>query len=213
MGEVTSEAEVDFATIVRNVVGLEYEVQTTIVQQSKEIARGVDTGGAGDQGIMLGYATSETANFMPQEYELARGLCQKIYASFPFDGKVQVTMEQNRPTVVVASFQNASKEALTQLVSSSIEAEKYLINPAGDWGTGGFDADTGLTGRKLVVDSYGPRVAPGGGAFSGKDYTKVDRSGAYMARRIAVDLLLQKGAKEVLVKLAYAIGVKDPVMA
>ena len=112
---------------------------------------------------------------------------------------------------------------LLALVKSVIKAKEYLINPAGEWSQGGFDADSGLTGRKLVIDNYGPEVAIGGGSFSGKDYTKVDRSGAYMARRIAVDLLRKyqvKGGKgkgpevrEVHTKLAYAIGKKDPVMA
>jgi len=98
------------------------------------------------------------------------------------------------------------------LVKSIIESEEYIINPAGDWRIGGFAADSGLTGRKIIVDSYGPRIPVGGGSFSGKDPTKVDRSGAYMARKIAVDYLKEYNAKEVLVKLAYAIGQKDPLM-
>jgi S-adenosylmethionine synthetase len=117
----------------------------------------------------------------------------------------------------VASFQNVSKEDLEKKVRDFI-AERGLkgklelhINPAGDWNQGGFDADTGLTGRKLIVDNYGPRVAIGGGCYSGKDATKVDRSAAYMARRIAVDYLKKRGAHEVLVRLAYAIGYAEPL--
>ena len=102
---------------------------------------------------------------------------------------------------------------LLKLVQSIIVADEYFINPAGEWTQGGFDADTGLSGRKLIVDNYGPEITIGGGSFSGKDYTKVDRSGAYMARKIAVDLLKKNNAREVFTKLAYAIGKKDPVMA
>ena len=212
-GEVTSTASVDISQIVKGIVGEEYKVITNIVTQSPEIARGVDTGGAGDQGIMKGYATSETATFMPREYELARNLCKEIFAVYPYDGKTQVTIENDEVLTVVASFQNAPTEDLLALVKTHITAKEYLINPAGPWTQGGFDADTGLSGRKLVVDNYGPEVAIGGGSFSGKDYTKVDRSGAYMARKIAVELLQKHNAKEVITKLAYAIGKSDPVMA
>ena len=221
-GEVTSKVKPDVEALVRRIVGKDYKVLINIALQSPEIAQGVDTGGAGDQGIMKGYATSETPVFLPLEYVLARNLCQKIFAVYPYDGKTQVTVKDGKVTTVVASFQNTKSKELLALVKKVIKAEEYLINPAGEWSQGGFDADSGLTGRKLVVDNYGPEVAIGGGAFSGKDYTKVDRSGAYMARRIAVDLLKkeikgQKGKKlgptEVFVKLAYAIGKKEPVMA
>ncbi len=230
-GEVTSSANIDCTQIVQSIVGPDYKVITNIAKQSPEIARGVDLGGAGDQGIMVGYATSSTPNLVPLEYELARSLCQQIYKVYPYDGKVQVTVDVGAGTpqvkCVVASFQNSKSSDLEALVLSLITADKYLINPAGEWQQGGFDADSGLSGRKLVVDAYGPHVAIGGGSFSGKDATKVDRSGAYYARKVAVDLLAKslrtqpaqtqqtrtQPAREVLVKIAYAIGVAEPVMA
>lgn len=211
-GEVTSIATPDLERVVKDIVGDDFTVQINIVKQSPEIARGVDTGGAGDQGIMKGYATAQTSTLMPREYELARHLCQEIFKVYPYDGKTQVTLDGERVTSVVASFQNAPTADLRKLVASIITADNYYINPAGDWAQGGFDADTGLSGRKLIVDNYGPEITIGGGSFSGKDYTKVDRSGAYMARKIAVDLV-RKGAREVFVKIAYAIGKPEPVMA
>ena len=216
-GEVTSLSTVDIESEVKNIVGKhddqEYKVIVNLVRQSPEIAQGVDTGGAGDQGIMVGYACDETPSLMPLEYELARNLCKEIYAVYPYDGKTQVTVEDGKVLCVVVSFQNTKTSELLKLVQEKINSEKYIINPAGEWSLGGFDADTGLSGRKIVIDNYGPRVGAGGGSFSGKDYTKVDRSGAYMARRIAVDLLQKNSAKEVLVHLAYAIGLPEPVMA
>lgn len=212
-GEVTSKTQIDIEKIVKNIVGENYKVIQNIVLQSHEIANGVDTGGAGDQGIMKGYATNETANFMPKEYELARDLCQKIYDVYPYDGKTQVTIDGDKVLTVVASFQNSKSNDLLELVKKIIVADEYIINRAGEWSLGGFDADTGLSGRKLIVDNYGPEVTIGGGSFSGKDYTKVDRSGAYMARRIAVEILKKENAKEVIIKLAYAIGKSEPVMA
>lgn len=212
-GEVTSNAAVDIPQIIEKFLGRDYDILVRVSQQSPQIARGVDIGGAGDQGIMIGYATRETANFMPTEYELARNLCKKIYEKFPYDGKTQVSVEDGRPVAVVASFQKSKNDDLLPLVKAIIPADEYFINPAGEWDLGGFDADSGLSGRKIVIDNYGPEVGVGGGSFSGKDYTKVDRSGAYMARRIAVDLLQSKGAQTVRTKLAYAIGRRDPVMA
>jgi len=212
-GEITSNAKVDIDKAIKAILGNDYETHIYVTQQSPFIAQGVDTGGAGDQGIMIGYATSETENFMPREYELARELCRQIFAKYPYDGKTQVTVENGTITTVVASFQKTKNSELLPLVKSLIEAEEYLINPAGEWEMGGFDADSGLSGRKIVIDNYGPEIGIGGGSFSGKDYTKVDRSGAYMARRIAVDLLQKYGAKTVRTKLAYAIGKKEPVMA
>ncbi len=212
-GEVTSTLTPDLEKIVKSIVGADYKVIINIVQQSPEIAQGVDTGGAGDQGIMKGYATNETPELLPLEYTLARNLCQKVFEVYPYDGKTQVTIEDGVVTTVVASFQNAKNEQLLPLVKSIIEAKEYLINPAGEWNQGGFDADTGLSGRKLIIDNYGPEIPIGGGSFSGKDYTKVDRSGAYMARKIAVEILKARNAKEVFVKLAYAIGKAEPVMA
>ena len=213
-GEVTSGAAVDIPKIVRGIVGDGYEVHVYLTKQSPAIAQGVDAGGAGDQGIMIGYATRETENFMPLEYELARKLCRDIYEKYPSDGKTQVTVEGDKTRAVVASFQNTKTAELEKLVRELIVADEYLINPAGEWALGGFDADSGLSGRKIVVDNYGPEVGVGGGSFSGKDYTKVDRSGAYMARRIAVDYLHKDPTVNIVrVKLAYAIGKKDPVMA
>ena len=212
-GEVTSKGNPDIEAIVKNIVGNDFKIISNIVLQSSQIAQGVDTGGAGDQGIMKGYATSETRDYLPLEYSLARNLCQKIFEVYPYDGKTQVTVEDGKVKTVVASFQNTKSEELLELVKSIIDSNEYLINPAGEWNQGGFDADTGLSGRKLIVDNYGPEITIGGGSFSGKDYTKVDRSGAYMARKIAVDLLKKNNAKEVYTKLAYAIGKSEPVMA
>jgi S-adenosylmethionine synthetase len=213
-GEVTSAASVDIPRVVRGVAGTDVAVHAYLVAQSPGIAQGVDTGGAGDQGIMIGYATRETPEFLPREYVLARELCRKIYAVYPYDGKTQVTVDGDRVTCVVASFQNVPTAALGTLARESIVADEYLINPAGEWSLGGFDADSGISGRKIVIDNYGPEIGVGGGSFSGKDLTKVDRSGAYMARRIAVDYLARfSSAQAVRVKLAYAIGKPEPVMA
>jgi len=215
LGEVKSSVnikEIPVMKIIKSFIGDKFDIQIHLEEQSPEISRGVDIGGAGDQGIMIGYACNETKNYMPLEYELARNLCRKIYKEYPYDGKTQVTLGDNKVLRVVASFQNTKAKELENLVKSIIKSEEYIINPAGDWKIGGFEADSGLTGRKLIVDSYGPRVPVGGGSFSGKDPTKVDRSGAYMARRIAVDYLKKYKAKEVLVKLAYAIGQEEPLM-
>ncbi len=211
-GEITTKAYVNIREIVQKIVP-NIGVQTNIVQQSPFISQGVDIGGAGDQGIMIGYACNENEEMIPQELYLARKLCKKIYEIFPYDGKTQITLENGKVTRVVASFQNAPKEAILNLIENDYPDAELYINPAGDWNQGGFDADTGVTGRKLAVDSYGPQIPIGGGAFSGKDASKVDRSGAYMARRIAVDFLKKKSAKEVYMKLAYAIGKKEPLQA
>lgn len=225
-GEVTSKANPDIEEVVKDLVGDSFKIIINIVLQSPQIAQGVDTGGAGDQGIMKGYACNENEEMVPLEYYFARNLCNYIYKKYPYDGKVQVTLDDNIKgfqNVIVASFQNVSTEDLTEIVTEwcgknstrffRIFQYSLYINPAGDWTQGGFDADTGLSGRKLIIDNYGPEITIGGGSFSGKDYTKVDRSGAYMARRIAVDLLKKHNAKEVYTKLAYAIGQPEPVMA
>lgn len=218
-GEITSIADdVDIPAIVHRIAGDDVEVHTKIVKQSPEIAQGVDTGGAGDQGIMIGYACDETPEMLPLEVVLARRLNQFIYDKHPFDGKTQITIAPDGSIdSIVASFQNVSHDELDKLVHEFIDEHKLSgklelhLNPAGDWSQGGFDADTGLTGRKLIVDNYGPRVAIGGGCYSGKDPSKVDRSAAYMARRIAVDYLRERKAHEVLVRLAYAIGYAEPL--
>ena len=220
-GEVTSRAvDVDVAAIVRRLAG-DVELIEHIAAQSPEIAAGVDTGGAGDQGIMVGYATNETEELLPLEVVLSRHLNEYIFELWPYDGKTQITINGTKIVQIVASFQYASAAELLNLIHEWIDQDKLAIvdtdnikihvNPCGDWEVGGFDADAGLTGRKLAVDNYGPRIPVGGGAFSGKDPSKVDRSAAYMARKIAVDYLRQRGANEVYVRLAYAIGVADPL--
>lgn len=221
-GEVTSKAtNVDVQAIVQRLAG-NVDIIEHIAAQSPEIAHGVDTGGAGDQGIMIGYASAETEQLLPLEVVLSRQLNQRLFTLWPYDGKTQVTTRDGNIQTVVASFQNAEqaelRDAVEQWLSSQSLARatttpQFHINPAGDWHIGGFDADAGLTGRKLAVDNYGPTVPVGGGAFSGKDPSKVDRSAAYAARKIAIDYLRQKQAKEVYVTLAYAIGFAEPVEA
>lgn len=218
-GEVTSRAyHVDIPAIVRRIAG-DLELLENIAAQSPEIAAGVDVGGAGDQGIMIGYATRETPELLPREVVLARSLNQYLFKRWPYDGKTQVTLRNGEMVGVVASFQHAIAEELEVVVREWIKAQGgdnpvLHVNPAGDWNIGGFDADAGLTGRKLAIDNYGPRIPVGGGAFSGKDPSKVDRSAAYMARRIAVDYLRQHASvDEVYVRLAYAIGVAEPLEA
>jgi S-adenosylmethionine synthetase len=221
-GEVTSNAVVareDIVKVVHDVTTDEtINVIININSQSPEIANGVDTGGAGDQGIMIGYACRDNKQFLPQEYFLSRELNKHVFSKYPYDGKTQVTMNGNSLRVVV-SFCKAPIEKLIKLTREYFEdfpqyhIEELHCNPAGDWNIGGFTADAGLTGRKLAVDNYGPRVPLGGGAFSGKDSTKVDRSAAYMARRIAVDILEERTAQEVMVQLAYAIGYNEPLQA
>lgn len=221
-GEVSSKAtNVDIPAIVKRIAG-DVELIVRLSEQSPEIAHGVDGGGAGDQGIMVGYACNETPELLPLEFVLARNLNRTLYKAWPFDGKTQVTTKDGTITTVVASFQHAPQHELEEAVQKWLSGEPLArtnkdltlrINPAGDWSIGGFTADAGLTGRKLAVDNYGPRVPLGGGAFSGKDPSKVDRSGAYMARKIAVDHLKQRNAREVYVYLAYAIGFDQPVEA
>ncbi|MDD5077199.1 MAG: methionine adenosyltransferase domain-containing protein [Sphaerochaetaceae bacterium] len=220
-GELTTKAYVNIPDIVREIVGEKYGIQTNIVKQSPEISQGVDTGGAGDQGIMVGYACRENEDMIPMELYLARDLAKLIYNTYSKDGKTQITINENGEIVcVVASFCDAPSDILKDFISlwlyqkNTIEKVDVFCNPAGDWSQGGFDADTGLTGRKLAVDNYGPQIPIGGGSFSGKDASKVDRSGAYMARKIAVDYLKKfSDASEVIVKLAYSIGIAEPVMA
>lgn len=222
-GEVSSKAvDIDVNSIVKRLAG-EIEVIEHIAEQSPEISQGVDTGGAGDQGIMVGYATDETDELLPLEVVLSRKLNQQLYARWPYDGKTQVTTKDGEVISVVASFQHASQQELEAAVLEWLADEPLAvgnpekielhINPAGDWNLGGFDADAGLTGRKLVVDNYGPRIPIGGGAFSGKDASKVDRSAAYMARKIAINYLKKYQASEVFVYLAYAIGYDRPLEA
>ena len=231
-GEVTinSDKEIPVPHLVDEVLGEPelfdngHTTQVNLVKQSPEISRGVDKGGAGDQGIMTGYACTHNKEMVPQEYYLARSLCRYVYNHFPYDGKTQITIDENhRIVAIICSFQNTEKEQLEQLIaqwlfliSKAPDGIEIHCNPAGDWEQGGFDADAGLTGRKLVVDNYGPWIPIGGGAYSGKDPSKVDRSAAYMARYIAVDQL-QKGGigniDEVFVQLSYGIGIDKPMQA
>ena len=220
-GEVTSKSHPEIEPIVSRIAG-DVELGVHLVKQSPEIAHGVDAGGAGDQGIMVGYATNETPEYLPLEVVLSRHLNQYLYKKWPYDGKTQVTLKDGEIVSVVASFQHAPKGELLARVKHWLRHEPlakfaenitFHINPAGDWDQGGFDADAGLTGRKLVVDNYGPRIPIGGGCFSGKDATKVDRSAAYIARKIAIDYLQQRKANEVFVHLAYAIGYAEPLEA
>ena len=220
-GELTTKAYINAREIAQKIAGTQYGVQVNIVSQSPEISNGVDTGGAGDQGIMVGYACLENESLIPNELYYARSLCKYIYDRYPYDGKTQITLgDDGQIKTIVASFQNVSSEILKERVNEWLTQSivpdfcSILCNPAGDWTQGGFEADTGVTGRKLIVDNYGPQVTIGGGAFSGKDATKVDRSGAYMARKIAVEVVRRKGNPGcwALVKIAYAIGVAEPVM-
>ncbi len=251
-GEITTKAYVDFQTLVRGVIAaIGYDnalygfdsntcaVISTINKQSGDIAMGVDTGGAGDQGMMFGYATNETPELMPTPISLAHKLTQRLSevrknGALPYlrpDGKSQVTVEYDenhkpkRVDAVVISTQHAETvsnedlraDILKHVIQATIPAElldadtKYHINPTGRFVIGGPMGDTGLTGRKIIVDTYGGMGRHGGGAFSGKDPTKVDRSAAYMARYIAKNVVAAGLADRCEVQLAYAIGVADPV--
>ena len=251
-GEITTKAYVDFQSLVRGVVAsIGYDnaiygfdsntcaVVSTINKQSGDIAQGVDTGGAGDQGMMFGYASNETPELMPAPIALAHKLCRRLTevrknGKLPYlrpDGKSQVTVEydENRKPVrvdaVVISSQHSEtvtneelhSDILKHVIQAVIPAElldentKYHINPTGRFVIGGPMGDTGLTGRKIIVDTYGGAGRHGGGAFSGKDPTKVDRSAAYMARYIAKNIVASGLAQRCEVQLAYAIGVAEPV--
>jgi S-adenosylmethionine synthetase len=251
-GEITTKAYVDFQTLVRGVIAsIGYDnalygfdsntcaVISSINKQSGDIAMGVDTGGAGDQGMMFGYATNENANYMPTPIFLAHKLCERLTevrknGSLPYlrpDGKSQVTVEYDenhkpvRIDAVVISSQHSETvtnedlraDILKHVIQASLPAEmldedtKYHINPTGRFVIGGPMGDTGLTGRKIIVDTYGGMGRHGGGAFSGKDPTKVDRSACYMARYIAKNVVAAGLAERCEVQLAYAIGVAEPV--
>jgi S-adenosylmethionine synthetase len=251
-GEITTKAYVDFQSLVRGTVAsIGYDnalygfdsntcaVISTINKQSGDIAMGVDTGGAGDQGMMFGYATNETPELMPTPISLAHKLAQKLsevrksglMAYLRPDGKSQVTVEydsNNKPVrvdAVVISTQHAETvgndelraDILKHVIQAVIPAAlldqdtKYHINPTGRFVVGGPMGDTGLTGRKIIVDTYGGMGRHGGGAFSGKDATKVDRSAAYMARYVAKNIVAAGLADRCEVQLAYAIGVAEPV--
>ena len=270
MGEVRSESYIDLQTIARNTIKKigytksEYQfdgdscgVLTAIHEQSDDINRGVNRGkeneqGAGDQGMMFGYATNETENYMPVSLDLAHLLVKtladirkegKQMTYLRPDSKSQVTIEysdsgvpQRVDTIVVSTqhddFDNNDERMLAQIkkdvvqilmprVKQQIHSEKvlalfnddikYFVNPTGKFVIGGPHGDTGLTGRKIIVDTYGGKGAHGGGAFSGKDPSKVDRSAAYAARHIAKNMVAAGVADEMLVQISYAIGVAEPV--
>ena len=234
-GEVTTDAAVDYENIARRVyrdIGYTNDIKVIvhIVKQSPDIAQGVDVGGAGDQGTMYGYATDETPEFLPRGivlvHKLTRGLEDlRKSGAVPWlkpDGKAQITIENNNIKTVLISTQHENtvspeeiKETLTRELIRPIvgntDGVEILINPTGKFEKGGFDADAGLTGRKIMVDTYGGLVPHGGGCFSGKDPTKVDRSAAYMARFVAKNIVASNLAKECLVSVAYAIGRADPL--
>ena len=235
-GEVTTKANVDYAGIARQVyedIGYteDLEILSKVVTQSGDIAMGVDTGGAGDQGIMYGYATNETEEYLPKGVVLAHALARKLEklrtsGTLPYlrpDGKTQVTIKNGEVITALTSTQHAEdaeldtitkdlKEQLFTPVLGDISNIEILVNPTGRFVQGGFEADAGLTGRKIMVDTYGGLMPHGGGCFSGKDATKVDRSAAYMCRFAAKNLVANGYAKKALVSVAYAIGRVEPVM-
>jgi S-adenosylmethionine synthetase len=250
-GEITTSAHLEYDKLVRDTIrGVGYDrakygydaetcaVMCTVKRQSPDIAMGVDTGGAGDQGLMFGFACDETEELMPMPIQLAHRLTQRLTdvrksSKVDFlrpDGKSQVTIEyrDSRPVrvdTVVISSQHSEKvsnadlrDAITEHVIRPIipaamldSKTKYHINPTGRFVIGGPMGDAGLTGRKIIVDTYGGYSRHGGGAFSGKDPSKVDRSACYMARYIAKNVVAAGLARKVEVQLAYAIGVAEPV--
>ena len=250
-GEITTSCYLDTQKIVRDVIrdvgytrakyGFDAEtcsVLSSIHEQSRDIGQGVDTGGAGDQGLMFGYACTETPELMPLPimlaHKLVRGLSEtRRKGQLDYlrpDGKSQVTVEYDGDTPVridaivlstqhgpEASHEQIKKDLTEQIIRCLIPASmmdkdtKIYVNPTGRFVTGGPHGDAGVTGRKIIVDTYGGMAPHGGGAFSGKDPTKVDRSACYMARHIAKNIVAAGLASKALVQLAYAIGVADPV--
>ncbi len=250
-GEITTSARIDYTRVARETIrdigytrakyGFDCDtcsVLSALDRQSPDIAMGVDTGGAGDQGLMFGFACNETPELMPLPIQLAHLLARRLSevrksGDLPYlrpDGKSQVTIEYRdgrpfRAQAVVISSQHDQKvtneqlraEIEEQVIRHTVSSElldkdtKLHINPTGRFVTGGPQGDAGLTGRKIIVDTYGGYAPHGGGAFSGKDPTKVDRSAAYMARYVAKNIVAAGLADRCLVQLAYAIGVADPV--
>ena len=250
-GEITTSCYVDFQKVVRQVIkdvgytrakfGFDYEtcsVLSSIHEQSRDIGQGVDTGGAGDQGLMFGFACTETEELMPLPimlaHKLVRGLSQNrrdgVLDYLRPDGKSQVTIEYDgsrpvRVDAIVVSTQHSPtatqetirEDLIDKVINPVIPADmmdkntKIYVNPTGRFVVGGPHGDAGVTGRKIIVDTYGGAAPHGGGAFSGKDPTKVDRSACYMARYIAKNVVAAGLADRAMVQLAYAIGVADPV--
>lgn len=235
-GEVTTNAKLDYkkigAKIYRDIGYTKpLDIQVFIVEQSPDIAQGVNTGGAGDQGIMYGFATKETPEFLPTGVVLVHKLAKRLQEArekkevtwiLP-DGKTQITIHGGKLATVLVSTQHKKgvhqedivktvTEKIIKPVVGNLKGLEILVNPTGNFELGGFEADTGLTGRKIMVDTYGGLICHGGGAFSGKDLTKVDRSAAYMCRFVAKNLVANGYAKDCLVSVAYAIGHIDPLM-
>jgi S-adenosylmethionine synthetase len=257
-GEITTKGYVDLPRLVRNLIrdvgytkpayGFHYNscaILNAIGSQSPDIAQGVDVGGAGDQGLMVGYACRETPELMPLPIMLAHKLCRRlaevrkknILGYLGPDGKSQVTVEykngdpfrvdcavlstQHTEEILDQTGKRITEESRQQLIQSVIkpvvdekfldDKTRFLINPTGKFVIGGPQCDTGMTGRKIIVDTYGGRSHHGGGAFSGKDPTKVDRSGSYMARYMAKNIVAAELADKCSVYLAYAIGIAEPV--
>lgn len=250
-GQITSKGNVDIENIVRQRIkqigfdnkqtDLDYktcQIIVNITKQSPDIANGVDTGGAGDQGIMFGYACDETENYMPYAINLAHSLAKKLTEvrknnevnGLRPDGKVQVTVEYDGETIkridtILISTQhkedvdiNSLKKQIKENIIDKVvpknkidEKTKIYINPTGRFIIGGPLGDTGLTGRKIIIDTYGGYARHGGGAFSGKDASKVDRSGAYMLRHIAKNVVANGYAKKCEIQISYAIGMKEPI--
>lgn len=250
-GQVTSNGNVDIENLVRNVIkevgfdnaqtDIDYrtcKINVNITKQSPDIAMGVDIGGAGDQGIMFGYACDETENYMPYAIYMAHKLAKKLtqvrkqkeIEYLRPDGKVQVTVEyeEDKPkrieTILISTqhLENVEIETLKKDITQKViykvipldmidKNTKIYINPTGRFVIGGPLGDTGLTGRKIIVDTYGGYARHGGGAFSGKDASKVDRSAAYMMRHIAKNIVANNLAKKCELQVSYAIGKKEPL--
>lgn len=237
-GELTTKAKINYTKIARKIyykdIGYtnKLKIITEIAKQSPDIALGVNSGGAGDQGIMYGFASNETKELLPYGLVIAQKLAARLEAlrkndpKFRWlkpDGKTQVTIKNyNKIDTILVSCQHTEdinkedieKYLIKYLIQPTIGylPKKILINPTGRFIKGGFEADTGLTGRKIMVDSYGGLIPHGGGCFSGKDPSKVDRSGAYMARYVAKNMVANGLAKQCLVSIAYAIGKAEPLM-
>ena len=250
-GQLTTNAKINVEEIARNVikeVGYDNEqtdidyrtckIETNITKQSQDIAIGVDTGGAGDQGIMFGYASDETENFMPFAIDMAHKLSKKLTevrkkGILPYlrpDGKTQVTVEyeNDKPkrieTILISNqhlenitMKKMKQDIIENVIKPTIPAEfidintKIYVNPTGRFVIGGPLGDTGLTGRKIIVDTYGGYSKHGGGAFSGKDASKVDRSASYMLRHIAKNIVANGYAKKCEIQISYAIGMNEPL--